>query len=858
MRKHKSLYYLGAFFINLAIISIIFWSVGLVPFGDNNFLSSDLGTQYIDFLTELRRHLVNNNLHLYLFSQSLGDNFFPIVSYYLLSPFNLLLVLFKNYQIPVAADILIMLKISTMGVTMALFLSKYFKKIGSYNYIFTIAYSFCGFVASYFYDLMWLDALIMLPLVAIGIMRIVENNKLAGYYFALLFAIIFNYYLGYMLCFFSVAFFIYLIMERDILKMDNRVQIIRNYIITSVLAGLSSAVVLLPTFAGMLNTGKSNFDLTNYLPSFRFGFEAFTQLGIGGNTFIQRLHHGPSVFMTSTVLILLLSYFFSDRVSRKEKINSAVFMGILVVSMLITTFNTIWHMFQNPAGFPFRNSFIFTFICIFIAYKAFDDGVFKDKNALIKSTSTAGILICIGYTTLWLIPKLIEKMNFETPDNTTNGYYFWVSIICIVASGFALYLFSKDKKYQFLVLLLVIFEVVANFDSVIATADFGSQHIYSRQYKLESEALSDAKHDSKPGHRIIVSKSGINKAFPEQYNNYNDPMLFDINGLSLYSSTLNQETMMTLNNLGYFSKNVRRISSSGGTELTNALFGINYNIRQDNKKYKIIDNYDAPTMAFMVDPAVYDFQMMPMRALDNQNRLWQALTGANTQFMRNAQVDSMKQQRINKKTRYNYQLTTTANGVLYFYVSPINYNSSKIYVNGKRIDPSQVLIENQAVMELGKFEDGQAVNVQVVTKQPMDVSPGYFKTLDVEPFLASKKVFKANSLKITSDLKHDTIKGSINAKKASPLFVSVPYDKGWKAYDNGKKVKINKVVGNLMAVDLDKGHHHIVFKYEVPGLKTGWIVTLVSLVLFGLFQIYVKFFEKTSPKKRSKIHKQSL
>jgi Predicted membrane protein len=95
MKKRRLLYYSGAFVINLVIISIIFASANLVPFGNNNFLSSDLGTQYLTFLTELRRQLVSGNVHLYLFSQSLGDNFFPVISYYLLSPFNLLLSFFQ-------------------------------------------------------------------------------------------------------------------------------------------------------------------------------------------------------------------------------------------------------------------------------------------------------------------------------------------------------------------------------------------------------------------------------------------------------------------------------------------------------------------------------------------------------------------------------------------------------------------------------------------------------------------------------------------------------------------------------------------------------------------------------------------
>src|SRR5699024_4605102 len=258
MLKRHVRYYLGAFFLNLVIISAIFAYFKLVPFGSNNFLSSDLGTQYLTFLTELRRQLTSGNLHFYLFSQSLGDNFFPVMSYYLLSPFNLLLVFFSPMGVPAAANIIIMLKISSMGVAMAYFLKEYSKEIKFTNYIFTLAYSFCGFVASYFYDLMWLDALIMLPLVAIGVMRVIKEQKYVLYYCSILLAIIFNYYLGYMLCIFSLCFFIYTGLETNLFHQKNKWKIIGNYLTTSVLAGLSSAVVLLPTLVGMMKTGKTS------------------------------------------------------------------------------------------------------------------------------------------------------------------------------------------------------------------------------------------------------------------------------------------------------------------------------------------------------------------------------------------------------------------------------------------------------------------------------------------------------------------------------------------------------------------------------------------------------------------------
>lgn len=835
MSKRNILYYSGAFFLNLVIISIIFAYAGLVPFGSNNFLSSDLGTQYLTFLTELRRQLVSGNFHLYLFSQSLGDNFFPVISYYLLSPFNLLLVLFSPKGVPAAANIIIMLKISTMGVAMAYFLKEYFQKNIVANYMFTIAYSFCGFVASYFYDLMWLDALIMLPLVAVGVMHVVKEQKYVLYYFSILLAIIFNYYLGYMLCIFSVCFFIYLSLENNLFQTNGKWRVIRNYLVTSILAGFSSAVVLVPTLVGMLKTAKTSFDVLNYLPSARFGLEALTELGIGGNTFDQRLEHGPSVFMTSTILILVIAFFVSDRISNKDKWYSTLLIGTLLVSMFVTTFNTVWHMFQNPAGFPFRNSFIFSFACIFIAYKAFDSGVFHDAGTIIKSTCLAGILVCIGYSTEWLLPRIIEELGFGTPSRQYDGRYFWLSIVCIIISGLILLALNRNQKFLSIIILMITFEVIANFNSVISTAGFGNQLVYRAEFAKEDAILKNVKDRSHLGHRIIVSKSGLNKAFPEKYNNYNDPILFNINGVSLYSSTLNQDTLTMMHNLGYYSLNVRRVSYFGGTNLTNALLGVYYRVRQWDNHYYVEENYNAPTLGFLVSPDVYGFKMYSKRALDNQDRLWQSLSGNSYEYLKNASVNSMQQANVKNKTMYTYQLTTRASGPMYFYVSPMNYDKAKIYVNGKQVKTSSINVYSAATLRLGHFKKNTRVEVKILTNKSLDLNPEYFQSLDQKAFLESLRNFRSNSLKITSDLNHDTVRGTIDVQKDSPLLLSIPYDNGWNAYVDGKKVKLHKVVDNLMAIDLKTGHHKVILNYQVPGLKLGWIISAVSVGMFFSF-----------------------
>ena len=150
-----------------------------------------------------------------------------------------------------------------------------------------------------------------------------------------------------------------------------------------------------------------------------------------------------------------------------------------------------------------------------------------------------------------------------------------------------------------------------------------------------------------------------------------------------------------------------------------------------------------------------------------------------------------------------------------------------------------------ATLRLGHFKKNQKVQIKILTNKTFDLNPEYFQSLDQPRFLKSLDKFQDNSLKISSDLNHDTVRGTINVKKAAPMLFSIPYDDGWSATVDGKKVKIHQVVDNLMAIDLTKGQHKVELNYQVPGLKIGWIVSIVSIILFIGFD-FLKYRTKKS------------
>lgn len=889
--------YGGAFLIPLIIMCLAFWHLKLTPFGHRNLLFSDMGAQYVPILEYLRTTILHGQFHLFSLSLGTGSGIVPLLTYYVLSPFNLLIFLFPATHITTALSWIIILKVSTIGLTMAIFLRHAFLRTGWSLLLFSTAFSLCGFVAMYFYDMMWLDALIWLPLVALGLHRIINQHHFGLYTVSLTFTILSNYYMGYMTCLFSVLYFIYLTVEHQPTPTPFRTVIrihwpaIRQFIIGSLLAGGMTMVVLIPTAKGMLLTGKSNVFYQNYLPTPLFGPEVLAQFGPGGTTYASHLYHTPTVFMGTLLFLLLIVYFVSPRILAVEKKRSMWLLIAMGLSLWVTLLNTAWHMFQQPAGFPFRNAYFFTFLAITTAYRAWQTHpaqTMNDPQKFLALVWGAGLLT-VGFLSAHVFPKLYFKAD-PSLNNTLylhsqpDFHLLWIALGLLLLNTMLLFI-SEWRPIRIGAMgLLLAAELGGNYLVANRNIEFGSQTAFTTYYQrdralLDQVAASKSKENL---HRVEFLHAQISRAYVGAYNHYNDPLLYNYPGVSSYSSTLVEQARVFQHDLGYFSPNVRRISPQGYTHLTDTLLGVKYRLNA-YKQQQITPLSAYAGLGFAVPAKLANVQLDDQQALTNQVKILDAL-GAKPNTLADAKILNVHTQRAtaadqrhipagakhastDKHPRYLQTVTLRvgATGLLHAYSPRNNIIYSSLEVNGKKARPLTNADGYRYVIDLGQHSRGTILKVSYVTDRPNDGYHNQFMTLDQTLYKALAKRLRQQTLSFKSDSGVSWLSGTVRGTaQRDLLYISIPDTPGWSATVNGRPVKIKSVMHaqslipvvknyqGMIGVPLQRGNNHVVLKYRTPGLRLGAVISLACFAVFLLLWFSGEWMRPLSSKHAAK------
>ena len=805
--------YIIAFVIPLIIMTALYIAREIYPFGNNCYLRSDMYHQYAPFFSELWNKLRHGESLTYSWDIGMGTNFTALYAYYLASPSNWFIVLFPQKYMIEIMNVIIILKLCLSSLAFTYYISKHFNTRKCTIALFGMFYALSGFVAAYSWNIMWLDCLVLLPLIILGLERLVNENRCFLYCITLGLCIYTNYYIAIMVCISVVLYFIVLMSAyKGTRRPVIYVKKFLNFAIYSLLAGGLAACLLLPEFYAFTLSASNNIEFPKKL-SLYFGILNMVTRHLINVPVHLGLDHYPNIYCSVAVLLLFPLYVMDKKVDLREKIGKSALVLIFLTAFNLNIPNFIWHGFHFPNSLPCRQSFIYVFFLLTMCYEALS----HLKSMTTKQLGGA-LWIAIG------ILLFIEQVF--TVDETYDFTIVYISGAFILVYALIMLIHLKHEfkvpVIIFIAFSLCIIECTINMDSTgIGTTSRSSYLLDYDAVKTVTQTVAD---DDSSFYRM-------DKKFGSRSNN--DGAWHNYHSISTFSSTSNGAMEKFFGELG-FEHSFNAYKYNGATLVTESLFSVKYAISNriltesplrsyytgSDGEFIYKNNYTLP-IGFMTynDPYGWEADSANDAGIENQNSLIKNLTGISNVFTLTYE----------NATDASFEVKPVKAGHLYMIVRNTSCDTVTATINSSEYTYKD-LKKGRTIIDLGYATPDDIIVISGDTSMNASVY-----TLESSRFIEAFNILNNNSLNV-SEFTNNKITGTVNASKDATLICSIPYDKGWSVYIDGKKTETNNIYGALISVNVPAGEHTVTLKYMPVNFILGCIITsLCIIILIGIY-----------------------
>ena len=793
---------LAAFFVPVLVLVVIFAQRGIFPFGEECFLRTDMYHQYAPFFSEFQYKLTHGGSLLYSWDIGMGVNFSALYAYYLASPMNWLVALCPRQFLIEFMTVLIVIKTGLSGLFFTWYLRKHTGTREFGSCFFGIFYALSGYMAAYSWNIMWLDCILLFPVILFGLERLVKEKKGMVYCIALGLSILSNYYISIMICIFMVIYAAVLVILYPPKKGKEFAATAGRFTLYSLLAGGLAAVVLLPEIYALQATASGNFDFPKTVSSY---FSIFDMIArhIGNVQTEIGLDHWPNIYCGVAVLMLLLLYLGNKNIKIKEK---AVYFSLLLffyASFSVNVLNFIWHGFHYPNSLPCRQSFIYIALVLVMCYKAYLE---------LKNTPWKHIVMAFWGAAAFVI--LAEKLV----DNEEQFHFavFYAAILFLALYTGCIYLYHSRKWCRDGVLLAVLGLVFCEsaVNMAVTSIPTTSRTAYVKDNE-DTMLLADS-----------IRSSVFYRIEKGESRTKNDGAWMNFPSASLFSSVASAAMSDFFKSVGCESS-TNAYSVKGSTPFIDALFATRYGIYPDQQPADGLkeqigrqgsmwfyeNKYTLPVGFVMPQDMETTWVLDSGNPANVQNDLSSVLGVSNLLVPAEGVSEGKK-----------LTFTADASGDYYVYVTNKKVEEVSAEIGERSLSFDNV--DRGYFLELGYLPKGQEVILQSQTDGNPAMQAEIWR-FDPEAMEEIYQCLSKSPLELSSWT--DTgFAGSINTPEGGTMFTSIPYDKGWKIWVDGTAVSGRPVFDAFQGVDLEPGEHKIRLSYEPQGLKTGAVITGVS------------------------------
>ena len=875
----------GALTLCIAVCAYI--CIGMWPVGEKSAMIVDMHHQYAPMMSQLRDMLTNGGDVMYSFDIGTGTSFIPLFAYYLASPLNFLLVLFPESLLAEGILLITLIKMTLTGAFMTLCLQYVYKRRSVMTIAVGVMYAFMMYMLAYSWDVMWLDCVMMLPLVIMGFERMMREGKYLLYVLSLAYSLYSNYYIGFMICIFMVLYYVVFLLRAKRPFMAQMIGLSR-FTIGSLIGGGLAMFILLPAYLSLSSTSAAG----AAMPSLATNFNIFELIGRGMFGVEPTIRSGnlPNTYCGVMAVLALPIFATMSSIPYRRRLAYLGLFGFMALSLVINHLDLMWHGLHSPNDLPYRFSFLYSISLLLITFEVL---------LRIRDIKPKQIALSIFGISIYLI---LEE-NFGS--GKYNFISLYVSFALIVIYGFVMFLVSRDRMKirvaSALLLMLVAGELLFNASGTFGRLNNNEHYTNHKDYvdNITTIAVKETVAEMEAIHQANDGQNFYRMEFLPRRTTA-DTAMFDYHGITNFASTGSYNMTRFMGSLGYDVNGVNSQLYKSFVPTADSLIGIKYvaleadiqnhpqlkqidkvyvsdsvtkyfnkyyeqsqnsklfqairavhgdaidnMIRNDvtlqegeERTYYIYENPYALPLGYMVEEGIKDWNYNYYDPMASQNSLYRTMTGTTDNVMYCHQIQSTN----SSAASVNGVSAFSIHGAQSAVFTTIIDREAPTYIHvdcraAKSINVSAagnswgVTTYEPYIIDAGILPAGTEVTV-TVTSDNSCAGNVFVASMDQSVFERDITALQSSGLKVT-DFSDSHLVGTIYAQKSGVMMTSIEFDEGWTVKVDGQKVDTFAVGDALLAIDLEAGEHIIEFSFTPKGFVIGLVLSAVSLL--GLF-----------------------
>ncbi len=856
-RADTKLYLLLSFFVPMLLVFICWIFMGVYPFGDRQILVTDFWHQYYPFANILHGKLHDlSSSFLYTWESGMGSNFLAMMAYYAASPLNLLTILAPEAFLREAITLILLLKIGCAGLFTGMFLRYTFRRNDITIACFAVLYALCSYIIGYYWNTIWIDTVALLPLVTLGTVKLVREGKCALFIPAFALALISNYYIGLFICVFEViAFFCIFLFEgrgaKHFFKSGFKM-------LGSALTGLAiSAFMLLPAYFALQLTNSAD----NTFPTVTEWYESWFDILANMTAFREpTTKEGlPNLYCGIICIVLLGMFLRSGEIRIREKVAAVLVLSFILISCNMNKLNFIWHGFHFTNMLPYRFSFLFSFIMVVVAYRAFTL-VLKGR---IKLADCIAMLLIAGgaFAVTWVSER--------TEEQTTA---MWMSLAASLFYVVVFFLFERRILKPTVMCMVLSLGIFAEMFLSTRVGTFAVGTSDRKSYPVSYDDVETLLDDVRKEDDSLFYRSEINTWYT-----LNDPALYSYNGISQFSSMANKNITTYLRKLGVAGSEAgNRYYYGINSPMVNMFTGIKYIVSRTGDALDTAtltekavsgsvrlyeNNYTLP-IGFMTDENILGYEGKAYsNPFEAQNDLFARATGLTEPLFTSMDVTHTSHTGFNEKNgvyrksygNYSFACDESAsNHTFAFNYVPEEESALYAYFSADGVSNISVLNNNFDIgnfaskkgqgytTPMGTFKAGEKATISAsVTDNTVNHGSLtiYVYKLNQETLEKGYSILSQGGIRLDSFSDRE-MSGTITASEDGVCYFSIPNDGGWKVYVDGKETETRLIGDAVIGVKLTAGEHELRLKYTPEGFTVGMVLTMAGLAVWVIVLLF--------------------